>query len=103
MWASALRRTPASEGSSSHVSKTLFSCTMSVDGFMAGPGGDMSWLTEYLGPNPMVGELIEQIGALLIGRNTFGGDDPHRGDADKEGKAFGGGWSGPSFVLTHNP
>jgi dihydrofolate reductase len=76
---------------------------MSVDGFMAGPGGDMSWLTEYLGPNPMVDELISQIGSLLVGRNTFGGDDPHRGDPDKEGKAFGGGWSGPSFVLTHNP
>jgi dihydrofolate reductase len=75
---------------------------MSLDGFIAGPGGDMSWLTEHLGPNPLVQELIPQIGSLLIGNRTFGGDDPHRG-TEKEGKAFGGGWSGPQFVLTHRP
>ncbi len=83
------------------MGKTLYSCTMSVDGFIAGPGGDMSWLTEYLGPNPIERELIGGIGALLVGRRTFGGDDPHAG-TDKEG-AFGGAWHGPSFVLTHHP
>jgi dihydrofolate reductase len=46
--------------------------------------------------------LIEDIGALLVGNRTFRGDDPHRGDAEKEGKPFGGGWSGPQFVLTHH-
>src|SRR5947207_14807798 len=84
------------------MGKVLYSATMSVDGFIAGPGGDMSWLTEYLGPNPMVDELIDQIGALLVGNRTFRGDDPHKGDADKEGKPFGGGWEGPQFVLTHH-
>jgi dihydrofolate reductase len=83
------------------MARTLYSATMSLDGFIAGAGGDMSWLTEHLGPNPLVGELIEQIGALLIGNRTFRGDDPNRG-TDKEG-AFGGEWSGPQFVLTHNP
>ena len=29
---------------------------MSLDGFIAGPGGDMSWLTEHLGPIPKVDE-----------------------------------------------
>jgi dihydrofolate reductase len=82
------------------MAKTLYSATMSLDGFIAGPGGDMSWLTGYLGPNPDVEELIGQIGALLVGNRTFGGDDPHKG-TDKEGKPFGGGWSGPQFVLTH--
>jgi len=75
---------------------------MSADGFIAGPDGDMQWLTPYLGPNPMVTDLIGDIGALLIGRRTFGGDDPHKGD-EGEGKAFGGGWEGPQFVLTHRP
>jgi dihydrofolate reductase len=84
------------------VAKVLYSVSMSLDGFIAGPGGDMSWLTEHLGPNPLVQELIPQIGSLLIGNRTFGGDDPHRG-TEKEGKAFGGGWSGPQFVLTHRP
>jgi dihydrofolate reductase len=78
----------------------LYSATMSLDGFIAGPGGDMSWLTAHLGPNPEVDDLIGDIGALLVGHRTFGGDDPHRG-TDKEGKPFGGGWSGPQFVLTH--
>ncbi|HEX9518150.1 MAG TPA: dihydrofolate reductase family protein [Streptosporangiaceae bacterium] len=82
------------------MARTLYSATMSLDGFIAGPGGDMSWLATYLGPNPEVDELIGQIGALLVGNRTFGGDDPHKG-TDKEGKPFGGGWSGPQFVLTH--
>jgi dihydrofolate reductase len=84
------------------VSTLLYSVTMSLDGFIAGPGGDMSWLTEHIGPNPEVAELIPRIGALLVGRRTFGGDDPHRG-TEREGKPFGGGWSGPQFVLTHHP
>jgi len=36
----------------------LYSVTMSLDGFISGPGGDMSWLTEYLEPNPMVDALV---------------------------------------------
>jgi hypothetical protein len=31
------------------------------------PGGDMSWLTEHLGPNPVADKLIGQIGALMVG------------------------------------
>jgi dihydrofolate reductase len=85
------------------MAKLLYSVTMSVDGFIAGHGGDMSWLTKHLGPDPEVDELIGNIGALLVGNRTFGGDDPHKGDADKEGKPFGGGWTGPQFVLTHHP
>jgi dihydrofolate reductase len=80
----------------------LYSAAMSVDGFIAGPGGDISWLTEYLGPNPVVDELITRTGALLVGNRTFGGDDPYRGQPG-EGEAFGGGWAGPQFVLTHRP
>jgi dihydrofolate reductase len=84
------------------MAKMLYSATMSLDGFIAGPGGDMSWLTEHIGPNPTVPEVIAKIGALLVGNRTFRGDDPHKG-TPAEGKAFGGGWSGPQFVLTHNP
>jgi dihydrofolate reductase len=83
------------------VSKLLYSAAMSLDGFIAGPGGDMSWLVPYLGPNPLVDELVPRIGALLIGNRTFRGDDPYKGTA-QEGEPFGGGWSGPQFVLTHH-
>ncbi|WP_328458061.1 dihydrofolate reductase family protein [Amycolatopsis sp. NBC_00438] len=85
------------------MAKLLYGFSMSLDGFLAGPGGDMSWLTPYLRPDPVVDELIPRIGSLLVGRRTFGGDDPHRGDPEREGKAFGGGWEGPQFVLTHRP
>jgi dihydrofolate reductase len=83
------------------MGKVLYSATISLDGFMTGPGGDMSWLTEHIGPNPTAEKVIDEIGALLVGNRTFRGDDPHKG-TDKEGKPFGGGWSGPQFVLTHH-
>jgi dihydrofolate reductase len=84
------------------MAKLLYSVTMSLDGFIAGAGGDMSWLTEYIGPNPVAADIIGKIGALLVGNRTFRGDDPHKGDAEKEGKAFGGGWTGQQFVVTHH-
>jgi dihydrofolate reductase len=75
---------------------------MSLDGFIAGAGGDMSWLTQHVAdPDIDVEELMAGVGALLIGKRTFTGDDPNRG-TDAEG-AYGGRWQGPSIVLTHEP
>jgi dihydrofolate reductase len=84
------------------MARLLYAVTMSLDGFIAGPGGDMSWLTRHLGPNPEIDDLIGDIGALLVGRRTFEGDDPHKG-TPAEGEPFGGGWTGPQIVLTHQP
>ena len=84
------------------MAKVLYSATMSLDGFIAGAGGDMSWLTPFAGPDPVVDDLVPRIGSILAGATTYGGDDPHRG-TEAEGKAFGGGWDGPQFVLTHRP
>ena len=83
------------------MAKVLYSATTSLDGFIAGPGGDASWMTRFMGPNPLVDELIPRIGALLVGNRTFRGDDPNRG-TEKEGKPFSGDWDGPQFVLTHH-
>ncbi|MFC7530565.1 dihydrofolate reductase family protein [Actinoplanes sp. GCM10030250] len=83
------------------TSRVLYSVTMSLDGFIAGPGGDMSWLAPRLGPNPAAEDLVDQVGAFLVGRRTFGGDDPNAG-TDREG-AMEGAWHGPQFVLTHRP
>ena len=80
------------------MAKVLYSVTMSLDGFIAGGGGDMQWLAPYLGPNPDAEAVVEQIGALLVGRRTWEGDDPNRG-TDREG-AFEGRWHGPQVVLT---
>ena len=87
------------------MAKLIFSAAMSLDGYIAGHGGDMSWLTEHFvadgGESATVARLLADVGAILAGRNTFGGDDPNRG-TDKEG-AFGGQYHGPVIVLTHRP
>jgi len=82
------------------MARFLYSVTMSLDGFIAGPDGDMSWLAPHLGPNPEAEALVTRIGALLVGARTWGGDDPNRG-TDKEGP-FEGGYAGPQVVLTHH-
>ena len=84
------------------MATVLYSATASLDGFIAGPGGDMSWLAEYVGgENSTAERLLANVGAILVGNTTFGGDDPNRG-TDAEG-AFGGRYHGPVFVLTHQP
>jgi dihydrofolate reductase len=83
------------------MAKVLYSVQMSLDGYIAGPDGDMSWLTPHLGPNPTADALVDRIGAMLVGNRTFGGDDPNKG-TDKEG-AMSGAWHGPQFVVTHEP
>lgn len=82
----------------------LYSVTASADGYIAGRGGDMSWLLEFMGeePNPIFELVGQRITALLIGRTTFDGDDPNAGDPEKEG-AFEGEWEGPQVLLTHRP
>jgi dihydrofolate reductase len=85
------------------VARLIFSAAASLDGYLAGPGGDMSWLTEHMGgePNPAADRLLARTGALLVGRRTHDGDDPNR-DTDAEG-AFGGQYDGPVVLLTHSP
>ena len=40
------------------MARFIYSAAMSLDGFIAGPRGDMSWMAYYFGPNPVVDELI---------------------------------------------
>jgi dihydrofolate reductase len=77
------------------MTKVLWHFTMSLDGFIAGPGDDMGWMNEYFGPNPTAEKVISQIGAVLIGARTY------RDAKTEEGKVYGGAWTGPQFVLTH--
>lgn len=73
---------------------------MSLDGFIAGEGNDLSWLPQE-GPAEPTGEALTyeafmgQVGALLMGRTTF---DVVRG--------FGGDWpygETPVLVATRRP
>jgi dihydrofolate reductase len=85
------------------MAKVLWTTTMSLDGFIAGPGDDMRWVFEYdSNDSGSVQELIRTTGALLVGRRTH--DVGRKEDQVEEAKApFGGAWSGPIFVLTHRP
>ncbi|HEX9537200.1 MAG TPA: dihydrofolate reductase family protein [Streptosporangiaceae bacterium] len=78
------------------MAKVLWHVTMSLDGFIAGPGEDMAWMGDFVGPNPTVDELLPRIGAVLAGRRTY------RPDKLEETKVYGGRWAGPQFVLTHD-
>ena len=44
------------------MAKLLYSATMSLDGVIAGHGGDRSWATEHFRPNPVVDEMIGDAG-----------------------------------------
>ena len=75
----------------------LYHVTMSLDGYIAGPDDDMSWLAGHVGPNPLVDEFLPNLGALLIGAHTFGLA------ATAGGAPYGGVWTGPMFVLAPPP
>jgi dihydrofolate reductase len=85
------------------MGKVLYHITMSLDGFVAGPGGDMSWMSGWGDDDePLVDELLGQIGALLIGHRTFRGDGESPAAGEDEGLPYGGMWRGPMFVLAHD-
>lgn len=79
----------------------LWHVTMSLDGFIAGPGDAMDWVFNYPDP-PEVEEVIRTTGSVLAGRRSY---DVGRRPGNPPGtrKVFGGRWTGPQFVLSHRP
>jgi dihydrofolate reductase len=79
--------------------KVLYHVTMSLDGFIAGPGDSMDWLFDFQGPPPAgAEEVIRTTGAILAGRRLY-----DLGASRPGSRPYGGAWSGPIFVLTHHP
>lgn len=76
--------------------KVLWHFTMSLDGFVAGPDHDMSWMTGFTVRPGLIDEYVQTTGAVLAGRRGF---DSAIGDL----RPYGGRWRGPIFVLTHHP
>jgi hypothetical protein len=77
---------------------------MSLDGFIAGPGHAMDWVFDFVAPDEFP-DIAAATGAMLIGRRTYevgkrGIETARRGKISED---YGGGWSGPEFVLTHRP
>ena len=76
--------------------KVLLHFSMSLDGFVAGPGHTMDWMVEEATNRPgLVEEYLETTGAVLGGRDGW--------DRDPQARPYGGGWQVPIFVLTHHP
>jgi dihydrofolate reductase len=92
--------TATDAGTRRALGKVVVNRAMSLDGFIAGPGHTMDWVFDYTSPDSSA-EVMGATGAMLAGRNTY---DVGRRDAGKpSGDAYGGAWSGPTFVLTHRP
>jgi dihydrofolate reductase len=82
------------------MSKVVWHITMSVDGYIAGPGDDMGWMGDYELESPVGEEVIDNTGAILAGRRW------HDLAIERwEGRhgIYGGHWTGPVFVITHEP
>lgn len=76
--------------------KVLWHFTMSLDGFVAGPGHSMDWMAGSTHRPGLIDEYVESTGAILGGRDGW--------DAFPDVSAtYGGLWSGATFVLTHHP
>jgi dihydrofolate reductase len=76
--------------------KVLWHFSMSLDGYVAGPGHSMDWMPEATNRQGLIEEYIQTTGAVLGGRDGWDAfPDPHA--------VYGGAWSGPIFVLTHHP
>jgi dihydrofolate reductase len=78
------------------MGKVLLDMVMSLDGFVSGPdGGDdglHDWYFAPAGNAPMViAELVEGIGAMILGRGVFG----------EQPEGFDTPYKVPHFVLTH--
>jgi dihydrofolate reductase len=84
------------------VTTIQYQGAISLDGFLAGPGGDMQWMNGLDSvPSQLFEGVAEQVDVILSGARTYRGDDPNAG-TDSEG-AFGGTWQGSMVVLTHHP
>ena len=92
------------------MAKVLYHVTMSLDGFIAGPGHTMDWMgasqeggqsdqtsARESGDSSEGMAVAATLGAAIAGRNGY--------DAGKKsgGELYGGAFQGPIFVMTHQP
>jgi dihydrofolate reductase len=85
------------------MGKVFVHTLMSLDGFIAGPDDDMSWVFRHAGdmPGAVVDEVIARTGAVLAGRRVY--DVGRRVQRPDARGLFDGRWTGPHFILTHAP
>lgn len=49
----------------------VYYAAVSLDGFIAGPDGDVKWLDGYFIPDLGFHQFIQRVGGVIIGRKTF--------------------------------
>jgi dihydrofolate reductase len=76
--------------------RLILKMSMSLDGFVAGPGHAMGWMTGMTLRPGLVDEYVATTGAVLSGRSGWDG-------IESDARPYGGAWRGPIFVLTHHP
>jgi dihydrofolate reductase len=79
--------------------KVVVNRSMSLDGFIAGPGHAMNWIFDFVAPDEFP-EIAAATGAMLVGRRTW--DVGDRMKAEEPGSTDYP-FSGPTFLLTHRP
>jgi dihydrofolate reductase len=79
--------------------KVVVNRSMSLDGFIAGPGHAMNWIFDFVAPDEFP-EIAAATGAMLVGRRTW--DVGDRMEAEEPGSTDYP-FSGPTFLLTHRP
>ncbi|GGD67227.1 dihydrofolate reductase family protein [Microbacterium murale] len=87
------------------MGKVAWGFTSSIDGFIAGPGHDMSWLSasEPMAEG-MTASMAGEVGVIISGRSGYDAAKAQQDERDEmTSEAYGGAWSGTEFILTHRP
>jgi len=53
------------------VGEVLWHVTMSLDGFTAGPDGEMEWASEHSAPSALADEVMNATGSILAGCGRY--------------------------------
>ncbi len=84
------------------MEQVLVHTAMSLDGFIAGVDDAMDWVFEYPQvPDEETEEVIRTTGAILAGRRSY--EVGRKAERPETSEPFGGSWTGPQFILTHDP
>lgn len=87
------------------MGKVAWGFTSSIDGFIAGPGHDMSWMSagEPLAEGT-VKRMAGDVAVIISGRAGYDAANAQQDERDETtSEAYGGAWSGTEFILTHRP
>lgn len=90
------------ETSMSEKQMVIVHMAMSLDGYVAGPGDNMSWIFSHSEPALDLSKHIASIGAVIMGRRTQEVDIKQRSKPEKN-FVYGGEYDGPVFVLSEKP